>query len=51
MTTLDSLSRRHFFRKLPQTVDYLNELAEDGSGFKVYDFKVHNVIGADTAEN
>jgi hypothetical protein len=51
MPTLDSLSRRHFFRKLPETVEYLNKLADESEEFKVYDFKVHNIIGSDTAEN
>lgn len=50
MFTLDSFSRRHFFRKLPGTVGLLNHL-EKGERWKVFDFKVHNVIGTDTAEN
>ena len=45
--TPDSLSRSHFYRKLPQTVEYLNSLKD----YRVYDFKLHNVIGADTSEN
>ena len=50
MCTLDSLSRKHFFRKLPTTIDYLNDLNANSS-FSVHDFKIHNIIGADTAEN
>lgn len=48
--TLDSFSRQHFFRKLPRTIDYLNEL-EQSNEWKVFDFKIHNIIGPDTAEN
>lgn len=47
---VDSFSRRHFYRKLPLTVDYLNAL-DQGSDWSVFDFKLHNIIGADTAEN
>jgi hypothetical protein len=48
--TLDSFSRQHFFRKLPKTVEYLN-LLEKSNDWKVFDFKIHNIIGPDTAEN
>ncbi|CAG9312321.1 unnamed protein product [Blepharisma stoltei] len=48
--TLDSFSRRHFFRKLPTTISYLNSL-EMSAAWKVYDFKFHNIIGASTLEN
>jgi hypothetical protein len=50
MLTVDSFSRRHFFRKLPQTVALLNQLETEGE-WKVHDFKLHNIIGANTAEN
>jgi hypothetical protein len=50
LVTVDSFSRRHFFRKLPTTVEYLNELNRD-SKYAVFDFKLHNIIGADTSEN
>lgn len=48
MITLDSFSRRHFFRKLPESVRLLNKLNAEGK-WKVFDFKVHNVAGSDTA--
>lgn len=50
MITLDSFSRRHFFRKLPKSVEFLNKL-EEGGEWKVFDFKIHNIVGTDTAEN
>lgn len=48
--TLDSFSRQHFFRKLPRTLNYLNEL-ELSEKYKIFDFKFHNIIGAATFEN
>ena len=51
MPVVDSFSRRHFYRKLPLTVDYLNLLNGNESEWSVFDFKLHNIIGADTAEN
>jgi hypothetical protein len=50
MLTLDSYSRRHFFRKLPKTVEYLNSL-NNASDFSVYDFKIHNLFGATSVDN
>lgn len=50
MITLDSFSRRHFFRKLPKSVEFLNKIEEQGT-WKVFDFKIHNIVGTDTAEN
>jgi hypothetical protein len=47
--TLDSLSRRQFYRKLPRTVEFLNSVkAKD---FRVFDFLVHNVIGDNSFPN
>lgn len=43
----DSFSRRHFYRKLKKTVDYLTKLNE----YLVVDYKLHNIIGSDTAGN
>lgn len=43
----DSFSRRHFYRKLKNTVRYFNQLED----FMVFDFKMHNIIGTDTADN
>ncbi|CAG9315725.1 unnamed protein product [Blepharisma stoltei] len=50
MLTLDSFSRRHFFRKLPKTVELLNRY-ENSKDWKVFDFKFHNIIGARTSDN
>lgn len=50
MITVDSFSRRHFFRKLTKTVELLNRIEQQGD-WKVTDFKLHNIIGTDTAEN
>jgi hypothetical protein len=47
---VDSFSRRHFFRKLPVTVDYLNELNK-GADYRVFDFKLHNIRGKDSIMN
>ncbi|CAG9328106.1 unnamed protein product [Blepharisma stoltei] len=46
----DSLSRRHFIRKLPTTVAYLNSLNEN-STHKVFDFKIHNIQDHASIEN
>mmetsp|Transcript_16959 Transcript_16959/g.30498 ORF Transcript_16959/g.30498 Transcript_16959/m.30498 type:complete len:713 (+) Transcript_16959:2175-4313(+) len=48
--TIDSYSRRHFFRKLPETARYLNELNKQGE-FRIFDFKLHNVIGSKSVSN
>jgi hypothetical protein len=50
MVGIDSFSRRHFYRKLPTTVNYLNKLRKN-ENYTVFDFKIHNVMGTDTAEN
>jgi hypothetical protein len=46
----DSFSRSHFFRKAPKIIDFLTRLKNEGK-YDVFDFKLHNIIGADTAEN
>ena len=52
MLTLDSLSRRHFFRKLPKVIDFMNSLNLDkNSKFSIFDFKLHNILGGDSPEN
>ena len=48
--TLDSMSRRHFFRKLPKVVELLNSL-NNNSNFSVFDFKIHNILGPDSISN
>lgn len=45
----DSLSRRHFYRKLPQTQGFLNKL--DSEKFSVFDYKIHNVMGDNSLPN
>jgi len=50
MLTIDSYSRRHFFRKLPKTAEYLNSLNQ-GSDFSVFDFQIHNLFGASSVDN
>ena len=42
MVVLDSVSRRSFYRKLPETVSFLNSQLTDHS---VFDFLVHHVMG------
>lgn len=47
--TLDSVSRRNFYRKLPKTLEFLQSLNKDF--YKVFDFKIHNVMGEYSANN
>ena len=50
--TLDSMSRRHTFRKTPQIIDYLNSLNFDPeSNYSVFDFKLHNILGSNSIAN
>lgn len=46
--TLDSFSRRHFYSKLPRTLELLRSLDED---FEVTDFRLHNVAGDNSIDN
>lgn len=46
MVVLDSVSRRSFYRKLPKTVKFLNELQRP-----VHDFLIHNVNGEYSADS
>lgn len=48
--TLDSLSRRHFFRKLPRVINLLNTLNKNSS-FSVFDFLLHNNQGTTSPKN
>lgn len=45
--TLDSFSRRHFYSKLPKTVQYLRDLED----YHVTDFRLHNVAGDNSVDN
>lgn len=47
---LDSLSRRHFIRKLPKTTEFLNSLNQK-PGYKVFDFKIQNIQEHASIEN
>ncbi|OMJ70720.1 hypothetical protein SteCoe_31250 [Stentor coeruleus] len=46
---IDSVSRKNFYRKLPKTQEFLNEI--NGKGFRVYDFKLSSAIGDNTLPN
>ncbi|CAG9325556.1 unnamed protein product [Blepharisma stoltei] len=43
MLVVDSLSRRNFFRKLPNTVNFLNKNLS--SDFSIFDYKLHHILG------
>ena len=50
--SLDSISRRHFFRKLPDLVGYLDQMNKNPkSDFASFDFKLQNVMGGDSPDN
>ena len=48
--TLDSMSRRHLYRKAPKVIQLLNSLNKN-SNFSVFDFKIHNILGPDSISN
>lgn len=48
LLTVDSASRRQTYRKLPKTIDFMKNL---NSNYSVFDFKIHNVIGDNSARN
>ena len=50
LLVIDSYSRKHFYRKMPLTAAYLNSL-NHGSQYKVFDFKLHNIIGGNSVAN
>jgi hypothetical protein len=47
---LDSFSRRHFYRKLPKTLSFLENLSRQGE-YGVFDFKMHNIVGSKSIDN
>ena len=49
--TLDSISRRHFFRKLKKTVEYFNNFHKIHPDLAIYDFKLHSTFGDTSIEN
>ena len=49
---LDSVSRKHFYRNLPLTIDYLNsKLVNSTSDFLIYDFLINNNYDFHTTGN
>lgn len=50
LLTLDSFSRRHFYRKLPRTISLLSTL-NTNSNFTIFDYKIHNVADMGSAGN
>ena len=48
--SVDSFSRRHFYRKMTETVKTLNRMNKN-KVFSVFDFKVHNVVGINSPIN
>lgn len=50
MFVIDSYSRKHFFRKMPRSVEYLNNLNAD-SDYEVFDFLIHNTYGGNSVAN
>ena len=50
LLVVDSFSRRHFFQKLPLTVQLLNTL-QTSPEYTVFDHKLHNVMGDGSVHN
>jgi hypothetical protein len=50
LIVLDSLSRRHFMRRMPITVDFLEREAKE-RGFSVFQFFRYNSVGGNTFPN
>ena len=50
LVTIDSFSRRQFYRKLPQTASFLNSLHLQGD-FSIFDYKLHNSLGPNSVFN
>jgi hypothetical protein len=50
LLTIDSFSRKHFYRKLNETVKLLNAIKEEGK-YSVFDFKLNNVMGGNSMDN
>lgn len=47
--TFDSVSRKHFYRTLPKTKEFLSAL--NPKKHRVFDFKIHNVQGDNSIPN
>ena len=50
LLTIDSFSRKHFYRKLNETVELLNAVKREGK-YSVFDFKLNNVMGGNSMDN
>jgi len=50
LLVIDSYSRKHFYRKMPKTANYLNFLNKNEQ-YRVFDFKLHNIIGGNSVAN
>ncbi len=48
LLVVDSASRRHAYRKLPKTIDLMRNMTGE---YSMFDFKIHNVIGDNSARN
>ena len=49
MLVFDSISRKHFYRKLPNTAKFLNSV--DPDKFRISDYKIQNVMGDNSMPN
>lgn len=50
LLTIDSFSRKHFYRKLNETVELLNAVRKEGK-YSVFDFKLNNIMGGNSMDN
>lgn len=50
MLSIDSFSRKHFFRKLPLTSQFINEL-NNGTVYRAHEFLIHSIIGSNSVGN
>jgi hypothetical protein len=53
---VDSLSRNHFYRNFPKTIEYINQTAGSEGNLKqnkyhAFDFKINNVMGNNSPPN
>ena len=49
MLVIDSMSRSHFYRRLPKTLKFLNSTSP--KNITITDFKLHNIIGSNSIPN
>ena len=48
---LDSVSRAHFYRSLPKTVEAFRKLAENAASARVFDFELFQAVHGHTTQN